>query len=158
MLSRIEQDRLERRARLLCSWREKARALAEGRRLPREQDLPQSMDARKTAAYFDDQHRKAQRKLDDFRGKLRERMESAQDLVRVALHQQKRLTAKAAEGHVDAKAVNEENKRLQTEIRRRGAEANLCNAVLALDTAQALGGFIDLPLPRYARELERFKV
>lgn len=158
MLSRIERDRLERRVRLLYSWCEKAHALAEGRRLPHGQDLPQAMDAKKTAAYFDEQHRKAQRKLDEFRAKLRERMENAQDLVRVALHQQRLLTAKAAEGHVNAKAINDENRRLQAEIQERGSEANLCNAVLAPDTAEALGGFIDLPLPHYARELERFTV
>ncbi len=158
MLSRIEQDRLERRARLLYSWRERARLLATGRRLPREQDLPQAMDAMRAAVYFDEQQRKAQRKLDEFRTRLRERMENAQDLARVAAHQQRLLAARAAEGHVNARAVNEENRRLQAEIRERGTEANLCNAVLALDTVEGHGGLIDLPLTRYAGELERFKV
>jgi len=158
VLSRIEQDRLARRARLLYSWCEKARLLATGRRVAREQDLPQPMDAVRTAAYLDEQHRKAQRKLDEFLAKLRERMEDAQDLARVAAHQQRLLAAKAAEGQIDAKTANEENHRLQAEIRERGSEANLCNAVLALDSAESHGGFIDLPLTRYARELERFKV
>lgn len=158
MLSRIERDRLERRARLLFSWREKALALAEGRRLPREQDLPRAMDAGETAAYLNEQSRRAQRKTDEFRAKLRERMENAQDLVRVALHQQHTLVARAGEGRLNAKAINDENRRLQEEIRERGAEANLCHRVLALETAADLGGFIDLPLPRFARELERFTV
>jgi len=115
------------------------------------------MDANRTAAYFDEQHRMARRKTDQFRTRLRERMENAQDLARVAVHQQRLLAARASEGHVNARAVNDENRRLQEEIRERGAEANLCNAVLALETAEALGGFIDLPLPRYPRELERFR-
>ena len=156
MLSRIERDRLERRARLLFSWRGKAQALAEGVRPPREQDLPGDMDAPKAAAYFAEQSRNAQRKTDEFRGKLRERMENAQDLVRVALHQQRALAVRANEGRISAQAANDENRRLQEEIRVRGTEANLCHRMLALETAEDLGGFIDLPLPRYARELERF--
>jgi hypothetical protein len=143
---------------LLFSWREKAQTLADGRRLPREQDLPQAMDARKAAAYFTEQSRKARRETDVFRKKLRERMESAQDLVRVALHQQRQLAVRAGERRISAKTANDENRRLQEEIRKRGEEANLCHRVLALESAEDLGGFIDLPLPRYARELERFLV
>ncbi len=156
MLSRIERDRLERRACLLLSWRENARALAEGRRLPREQDLPQVMDAARAAAYFTEQSRRACRETEAFRKKLRERMENAQDLVRVALHQQRGLAGRVDGGRIGAKAANDENRRLQEEIRERGAEANLCHRVLALETADALGGFIDLPLPRYAGEIRRF--
>ena len=158
MLSRIEQDRLERRARLLFSWRDKAQALAEGERLPRDQDLPQAMDSGKAAAYFAEQSRRARRKTDEFRVKLRERMENAQDLVRVALHQQRALAARAGGGRIDAQEANDENRRLQEELRERGMEANLCHRILALETVEDLGGFIDLPLPRYARELERFRV
>jgi hypothetical protein len=149
---------MERRARLLFSWREKAQALAGGRRLPREQDLPEAMDARKAAAYFDEQHRRARREADEFRARLRGCMENAQDLVRVALHQQRLLAARADEGRAGAKAVNDENRRLQEEIRTWGAEANLCSAVLAFESSKDLGGFIDLPLPRYESELERFMV
>ncbi len=158
MLSGIERDRLERRARLLFSWRDKAQALADGRRLPREQDLPQAMDAKKAAAYFAEQYRKARRETDAFRKRLRERMENAQDLVRVALHQQRGLAARAGEQRISAKSANDENRRLQEEVRERGTEANLCHRVLALETVEDLGGFIDLPLPRYARELERFRM
>ncbi len=158
MLSRIEQDRLERRARLLFSWREKAQALAEGRRPPHGEALPQATDAGKTAAYFADQYCSARRMTDEFQTGLRERMENAQDLVRVSLHQRQLLAARAGEGRIAAKTANDENRRLQEEIRERGAEANLCHRVLAFEKSEDLGGFIDLPLPRYAHELERFKV
>ena len=152
----MERDRLERRACLLFSWREKAQALADGRRLPREQDLPKAMDARRAADYFLDQLRRARRETDKFRARLRERMENAQDLVRVALHQQKQLGGRVAGGRLGAKEANDENRRLQEEIRERGNEANVCHHLIALETAEDLGGFIDLPLPRYAQELQRF--
>lgn len=156
MLSQVARDLLERRYRLLLSWRDKAAALRDRTRSSREFDLPPGLSADVADDWFDAQCEVSAAALAEMRASLANRREAAQDRVRVAVYRQKRLPDRVAEGKIGAAAANDENRALSGEIEEQGALANLCNQLLATDSPAELGGRIDLPLPRYEKELKRF--
>lgn len=158
MLSQVARDLLERRHRLLLSWRDKSAALRDGARKPREFDLPPGMDWASTDGWFREQGVRAEAALAEMRAHLANRREAAQDRVRVAVYRQKRLPDRVAEGKIAAAEANSENHALVREIEEQGALANLCNQLLAVEDVSELGGRIDLPLPRYEKELKRFSL
>lgn len=156
MLDRVNRERLERRYRMILSWRDKARAVRDGARKARDFDLPPGLPADRAPAWFEKQAQLAEETLAEIRGKLAQRREKAQDHVRVAAHRQSRLPALVSGGKMTPVQANEENRRLQREIETQGAEATLCGALLAAEKAEDLGARIDLPLVRYFKEIERF--
>jgi len=158
VLSQVARDLLERRHRLLLSWRDKAAALRSGARKPREFDLPPGMDWASNDGWFKEQGARAEAALAEMRAHLANRREAAQDRVRVAVYRQKRLPDRVAEGKLGAAEANDENRSLTREIEEQGALANLCNHLLAVGDVSELGGRIDLPLPRYEKELKRFSL
>ena len=156
MLSQVARDLLERRYRLLLSWRDKAAALRDRTRSSREFDLPPGMPPEGADEWFDAQSAASAAALAEMRASLANRREAAQDRVRVAVYRQKRLPDRVAEGKIGAAEANNENRALSAEIEEQGALANLCNQLLGTDSPAELGGRIDLPLPRYEKELNRF--
>lgn len=155
MLNAAAQDRHGRRLQMVLSWREKAAALASGERPPRDSDLPPGPEAAPSERYFQEQLNLAEKTLAGLRGEHRELCGQSADLARIATHQSSRLPDQVRSGALSARAANDENRRLQGELAGHGGTANFLNRLLRAENSGDVGGFIDLPLPRYAREYRR---
>ncbi|MCC6695359.1 MAG: hypothetical protein IT365_06995 [Candidatus Hydrogenedentes bacterium] len=139
--------------RLAHSHREKAQALIEdcGRTLAEG-----SIDATRHAELLAEYRRElaqAEAMLDRFRGLERARVAGLEAELRVVRAQRTRLPEEVSAGKISAEKANDRNRNLLERISNLESHVQETRARIEARTAEALGGFIDLPFERYAAEM-----
>ena len=139
--------------RLAHSQREKAQALIEdcGRTLAEG-----SIDAKRHAELVAEYRRElaeAEAMLERFRGLERARVTSLEAELRVVRAQRARLPEEVSAGKLSALQANDRNRGLQERTTNLESRVQEAQARIEARTAEALGGFIDLPFERYAAEM-----
>ena len=106
-------------------------------------------------AYCAFQEEQAQTRLDALRAQQHAAIEAAAGRLREALSQQARLLEKVKAGKLNARTANERNRRLTEEVHTLREEIAWRNRLLIIESPEELGGFADLPLHAYVREIRR---
>ncbi|MCC6489963.1 MAG: hypothetical protein IT364_20915 [Candidatus Hydrogenedentes bacterium] len=139
--------------RLAHSHREKAQALIEdcGRTLAEG-----SIDAKRHAELVAEYRRElaqAEAMLERFRGLERARLSSLEAELRVVRAQRARLPEEVSAGKLSPSRANDRNRSLMERVGTLESHVLDVRGRIDARTAEALGGFIDLPFERYAAEM-----
>jgi len=123
---------LKQHVRLLLSWREQAL---------RNQGAPEEPGAL----------------LEQFRRQGQQRLQFLASALKAALRKQADCLKEAEAGGISERKAQQRLQRLTEEINHHRAQITLYNRLLSAKSPEDLGGFINLPMDQYSRELTRSK-